>query len=147
MLPISPCFRCNIRIFNIHKTKYGPNEQADRYRTPKSLRSEESKDISWLLDATCFMSILIAVTPQNCSILILSRIKVVILLLIYLESFIYLIPLSLAPPFLCLVLLNSNIANTIDTTAIKATVRKVRPYDSGDGNVAETLFISDSIII
>jgi hypothetical protein len=46
-----------------------------------------------------------------------------------------------------LVLLIRNIANTIDITAINAAVRKVRSYDSGDGNEAEILFVSDSINI
>jgi hypothetical protein len=49
-------------------------------------------------------------------------------------------------PFLPLVLLIRNIANTIDITAINVAVRKVRSYDSGDGNEAEILFVSDSII-
>ena len=49
------------------------------------------------------------------------------------------------PLFLSLVLLIRNIANTIDITAINAAVRKVRSYDSGDGNEAEILFVSDSI--
>jgi hypothetical protein len=46
---------------------------------------------------------------------------------------------------LFLVLLIRNIANTIDITEINAAVRNVKSYDSGDGNEAEILFVSDSI--
>ena len=49
------------------------------------------------------------------------------------------------PPFLPLVLLIRNIANMIDITPNNAAIRKVRSYDSGDGNEAEILFVSDSI--
>ena len=49
------------------------------------------------------------------------------------------------PPFLPLVLLIRNIANMIDITPNNAAIRKVRSYDSGDGNEAEILFASDSI--
>ena len=54
------------------------------------------------------------------------------------------IPISLASPFRFLVLLISRIANAIDDTAIKVAVRNVRSYDSGDGNEAEILSVSDS---
>lgn len=56
------------------------------------------------------------------------------------------IPISLVSPFLFLVLLIKNSANTIDITAINAAVRNVRSYDSGDGNEAEILFDSGSMI-
>jgi hypothetical protein len=119
--------------------KYGLVEQVDT----ESQKAKDLKKVRTFLGylmplVSCL--ILIAVTPQNCSIRILSRIKVVILLLIYFRIIHLLrIPISLAPPFLCFVLLNSNIANTIDITAIKAEIRKVRSYDSGDGNEAETV--------
>ena len=39
-----------------------------------------------------------------------------------------------------------SIANAIDDTAIKAAIRKIRSYDSREGNEAEMLlFVSDSI--
>jgi hypothetical protein len=56
------------------------------------------------------------------------------------------IPNSLVPPFWFLVLLIRDTANMIDITAINAAVRKVRSYDSGDGNEVEILFVSDSIV-
>ena len=42
------------------------------------------------------------------------------------------------------ILLFRRIANAIDDTEIKAAVRKIRLYDSGDGNEAEILPVSDS---
>ena len=62
--------------------------------------------------------------------------------------FIYLfgISISLVPPFWCLVLLIRSIANAIEDIAIKATVRNIRSYDSGEGNEVEMLLlVSDSI--
>src|ERR671919_469368 len=48
------------------------------------------------------------------------------------------------PPFRFDKLLFRKIANAIDDTEIKAAVRKIRLYDSGDGNEAEISSISDS---
>ena len=48
------------------------------------------------------------------------------------------------PPFRFDILLFRRIANAIDETEIKAAVRKIRLYDSGDGNEAEMASVSDS---
>ena len=53
-------------------------------------------------------------------------------------------PSSLRSPLRFDVLLFRRIANAIDDTEIKAAVRKIRLYDSGDGNEAEIPSVSDS---
>jgi len=52
-------------------------------------------------------------------------------------------PISFIPPFQFDILLFRRIANAIDDAEIKAAVRKIRLYDSGDGNEAIIPAVSD----
>ena len=52
-------------------------------------------------------------------------------------------PISFIPPSLLDILLFRRIANAIDDAEIKTAVRKIRLYDSGDGNEAIILSVPE----